>query len=195
MFREDQMKGVALLFALSLAWVALSPGGTAECRHGAASVSTAGETGVIIAAFRGDEDREGVYGLPEGSAVRDLLRAAGWQAPAGVDGTVLERTLRGGDRVTPLKGRDGRPFLFVDAMPAAEKLVFGLPVDLNAASYDDLTRIPGIGEKTAEAILHYRETVGPLKSLEDLKGITTLGEWKISEMGKYAFAGPERVDP
>ena len=195
MFREDQMKGVALLFALSLAWVALSPGGTAECRHGAASVSTAGETGVIIAAFRGDEDREGVYGLPEGSAVRDLLRAAGWRPPAGVDGTVLERTLRGGDRVTPLKGRDGRPFLFVDAMPAAEKLVFGLPVDLNAASYDDLTRIPGIGEKTAEAILHYRETVGPLKSLEDLKGITTLGEWKISEMGKYAFAGPEEADP
>lgn len=188
------MKGVALLFALSLAWVALSPGGTAECRQGAASVSTAGETGVI-AAFRGDEDREGVYGLPEGSAVRDLLRAAGWQAPAGVDGTVLERTLRGGDRVTPLQGPDGRPFLSIDAMPAAAKLVFGLPVDLNEASYDDLTRIPGIGEKTAEAILRHRETAGPLKSLEDLKEITTLGDRKISEMGKYAFAGPERAAP
>ncbi|HPQ60987.1 MAG TPA: hypothetical protein PLR43_05635, partial [Syntrophales bacterium] len=72
MFREDQMKGVALLLALSLAWVALSPGGTAECRHGGTLVPAAGETGVV-AAFRGDEDREGVYGLPEGSAVRDLL--------------------------------------------------------------------------------------------------------------------------
>jgi len=193
-FREDQMKGVALLLALSLAWVALSPGGTGECRHGGASVSKAGTAGVI-AAFRGDEDREGVYGLPEGSAVRDLLRAAEWQPPAEIEEAVLERTLRGGDRVTRRKGPDGMPFLSVDAMPAAEKLTFGLPVDLNEASYDDLTRIPGIGEKTAEAILHYRETVGPLKSLEDLKGITTLGEWKISEMGKYAFAGPERVDP
>ncbi len=194
MFREDQMKGVALLLALSLAWVALSPGGTAECRHGGTPVPAAGETGVV-AAFRGDEDREGVYGLPEGAAVRDLLRAARWQPPAGVDGTVLERALRGGDRVTRLKGPDGRPVLFVDGMPAAEKLVFGLPVDLNEASYDDLTRIPGIGRKTAEAILHYRETAGPLKSLEDLKGITTLGDRKISKMGKYAFAGPDRADP
>ena len=188
------MKGVTLLLAISFAWVALSPGGTAECRHGAASVSTAGETGVI-AAFRGDEDREGVYGLPEGSVVRDLLRSARWKPPAGIDGTVLERTLRGGDRVTRLEGPDGRPFLSVDGMPAAEKLVFGLPVDLNEASYDDLTRIPGIGGKTAEAILSYRETAGPLKSLEDLKKITTLGERKISEMGKYAFAGQDRADP
>ncbi len=194
MFREDQMKGVALLLALSLAWIALSPGRTAECRHGETLVPAVGETGVV-AAFRGDEDREGVYGLPEGSAVRDLLRAAGWKPPVGIDGTVLERTLREGDRVTPLKGPDGRPLLSIDAMPAAAKLVFGLPVDLNGASYDDLTRIPGIGKKTAEAILRYRETAGPLKSLEDLKEITTLGDRKISEMGKYAFAGPGKVDP
>jgi len=188
------MKGVALLLALSLAWVALSPGGTAECRHSGTLVPAAGETGVV-AAFRGDEDREGVYGLPEGSAVRDLLRAAEWQPPAEIEEAVLEQTLRGGDRVTPLKGPDGRPLLSIDAMPAAEKLVFGLPVDLNEASYDDLTRIPGIGQKTAEAILRHRENSGPLKSLDDLKEITTLGERKISEMGKYAFAGPERVDP
>ena len=97
--------------------------------------------------------------------------------------------------MTLMRDPGGMPFLSVDAMPAAEKLVFGLPVDLNEASYDDLTRIPGIGQKTAEAILRHRENSGPLKSLDDLKEITTLGERKISEMGKYAFAGPGKADP
>ena len=44
------------------------------------------------------------------------------------------------------------------------------PVEINRANREELLRIPGIGPKTADAILHFRR-FGKLKSIEDLRRI------------------------
>jgi competence protein ComEA len=41
--------------------------------------------------------------------------------------------------------------------------------DLNKVTKEELIRIPGIGEETADAILRYRATQGPIHSLDDLE--------------------------
>ena len=195
MFRDDQMKGVLFLLLLSLAYVMLSWGGPWKDRDDPAAPFLAAGGKEIIAAFRGEDDREGVYALPEGSAVKDLLAAANRTPPGGIQPGILGRILRKGDRVTLQKNPDGTPFLMVDEMPAAEKLILGVPVDLNRASFEDLERIPGIGRKTAEAILRHRETEGSLKNLKELKKITTLGDRKIEKIGEYGFVHRESGNP
>ena len=54
--------------------------------------------------------------------------------------------------------------------PAAEK------VNINAATADQLTALPGIGPSYAQRIVEYREKNGPFKKVEDLLNVTGIGE-------------------
>lgn len=192
MFSAGQRKGVILLLILTMVYLFLR-GWNPGRDEGKAAESLLGcGKGEIVAALRGDDEREGVYTLPAGATVGDLLRAAGLELPVGA--AERDRRLKNGDRVTVLPAGKGEPAFAVDEIPAARKLVLGVPVDLNRASLEDLERLPGIGRKTAEAIVRYRETEGPLKSLEDLKKTGLAGDRRIGEIRRYGFAG-EGKDP
>ena len=56
------------------------------------------------------------------------------------------------------------------AQPQAEK------VNINAATADQLTALPGIGPSYAQRIVEYREKNGPFKKVEDLLNVTGIGE-------------------
>jgi comEA protein len=48
-------------------------------------------------------------------------------------------------------------------------------ININKATKEELTMLPGIGEKTSKSIISYRQANGPFKSVDDLtrvKGIT-----------------------
>jgi competence protein ComEA len=47
--------------------------------------------------------------------------------------------------------------------------------------------LPGIGEKTAEAILQMREKNGKFRKLEELKKVKGIGEKKFEKIKKYIF--------
>jgi competence protein ComEA len=49
-------------------------------------------------------------------------------------------------------------------------------VNLNTATLADLQELPGIGEKTAERIIEYREKNGPFKKIEELMNVRGIGE-------------------
>ncbi len=49
-------------------------------------------------------------------------------------------------------------------------------VDLNRASLDQLSTLPGIGEKKAQAIIDYRLKKGNFASVEDLLRVKGIGE-------------------
>lgn len=59
------------------------------------------------------------------------------------------------------------------------------PVDINQATLQELVAVPGIGEKTAEAILRVRSLKGRFNSIEEIKVIKGLGGKKLQDLRKY----------
>ncbi|MEO6095715.1 MAG: helix-hairpin-helix domain-containing protein [Fibrobacteria bacterium] len=58
-------------------------------------------------------------------------------------------------------------------------------MDLNRAPAAELTRVKGIGEKTALAIVEYRVSHGPFRELRDLLQVKGIGEKKLEKLGPY----------
>jgi competence ComEA-like helix-hairpin-helix protein len=58
-------------------------------------------------------------------------------------------------------------------------------IDLNRADAASLMRVPGIGAKTAEAILAWRRAHGPFRDLRDLLNIKGIGEKKLEKLGPH----------
>ena len=58
-------------------------------------------------------------------------------------------------------------------------------VDVNTADVEELTRIPGIGPKTAEAIVAYRKDVGQFKKVEDLIEVKGIGPKKLETIRPF----------
>ena len=70
-----------------------------------------------------------------------------------------------------------------------DSLLEGEVIDLNTASAADLTRLPGIGEKRAQAIVDYRESSGPFQSVEELTEVKGIGEGILAQVYDYVTVG------
>lgn len=55
----------------------------------------------------------------------------------------------------------------------------GGKVNINTAGADVLSQLDGIGEKTAEKIIEYREEHGPFNAIEELTLVNGIGEKKL----------------
>jgi competence protein ComEA len=64
------------------------------------------------------------------------------------------------------------------------------PVVLNSAGVDDLRRLPGIGEKRANAILALRARLGRLRAVEDLLKVKGIGRAMLKRLRPLV-----RIDP
>ena len=87
-----------------------------------------------------------------------------------------------------------RPFA-VEAeilLPQEEILPDLTPLDLNTATAEELTALPGIGEALAQRIVDYREAHGPFEAVEDIMNVSGIGEGKLAGMeGLIAVDGKE----
>lgn len=68
---------------------------------------------------------------------------------------------------------------------ARQRLVLGIPIDLNRASVADLELVPGIGPALARRIYEYRHKNGDFVQYADLTQIEGIGDKKLHTFIKY----------
>ena len=68
-------------------------------------------------------------------------------------------------------------------------------IDLNRASAAELTRLPGIGEKRAEAILAFRESHGGFRSVTELLKIKGIGRAMLRKLRSLVTVSAEAGIP
>jgi competence protein ComEA len=184
--------GAAALAAIAFV-VATTSGSSAEVivDGGAALVGPSSSPGTVggagepapganlVVEIVGAVQRPGVFRLPAGSRVGDLVDAAGGYGPR-VDTAAAERhlnlaaVLRDGDQVR-VPSRDDPAV----GGPAASGTEPGTsdagPLDLNAATAEQLDALPGIGPVTVEKILAAREEA-PFAAIDELRTRGLIGE-------------------
>lgn len=67
------------------------------------------------------------------------------------------------------------------AGPALE-LLPGEKLDINSATAEELSRLPGIGEKLSQAIVDYRQEHGAFAAVEEITEVPGIGEGKFAAM-------------
>jgi competence protein ComEA len=93
-----------------------------------------------------------------------------------------DKTIASGSRVevTPEGGYR------VAAMPGAQLITLGLPLDLNRATVEDLAAVPGIGPALAQRIVDYRQKHGPFQKIEELEEkVLGFGPKKVRQIKPY----------
>lgn len=160
---------------------------------------------VVTVHVVGAVNEPGVYHLAAGARGDDALRAAGGArsnadlrlvnlaAPL-VDGEQLVIP-RIGERPPPTTaasrdgsggtgaGRGGPSASPADSGPTRTTLP--LIIDINRANADELDRLPGIGPKTAKAIVEHRTRNGPFASVDDLLAVRGIGPATLAEIRNW----------
>lgn len=62
-----------------------------------------------------------------------------------------------------------------------------LYVNINNAGINELSSLPGIGIKTAEKIIDYRESIGRFTSIEQLLEVPGIGEGKLQQIRDFIY--------
>lgn len=134
----------------------------------------------------------GLYELDADSRVSDALEKAGGATPsADLFQINLAAKLADGQQiVVPEKGAtsqgntgsSGGSSSGSAGGSAAGGSAASQPVNLNAATLDQLTSLDGIGSKTAEKIIDYREANGGFKTVEELMEVPGIGPAKFEQI-------------
>ncbi|MGN0342851.1 MAG: helix-hairpin-helix domain-containing protein [Roseburia sp.] len=126
----------------------------------------------------GAVEEPGVYEVPEGTRICDVILAAG-----GLTEDAAQETVNQAEPVT-----DGEMIRIPsqqEELMAAEAAEQDPRVDINSATAEELMTLPGIGESKAESIIAYREEHGGFSDIEDLMNISGIKEGVFDKIKDY----------
>ncbi|PID53755.1 MAG: hypothetical protein CSB46_06260 [Micrococcales bacterium] len=133
--------------------------------------------GTIVVHLAGQVHHPGVVEIDAGARVRDAVQAAGGATEsADLDRVNLARPVTDGEQIViPAPGEQ------LPAAPTAQPTATGSgggqpsPVNLNTATAEQLTGLPGIGPVLAQRITDYRDQHGPFASVAQLEDVSGIG--------------------
>ena len=135
---------------------------------------------------KGEVPYPGLYYYNYRPTINELLNASG-QIPTDKNVTIKQNSLVIPFTGTSLWVRKTRKGLRVDLFPleGKKKILLGIPINLNTATSDDLSSLPGIGPHIADEVVSFRRTRGRFSTIEDLKTVKGIGEKRFKKIEKY----------
>ncbi|MFP7364293.1 ComEA family DNA-binding protein [Corynebacterium callunae] len=148
----------------------------------ASSAATSSELSTeIVVSVVGHVSNPGLVTLKEGDRVADALAAAGAFPDADVAALNLAQVLSDGTQINVLAIGQAPPPDANGAGGVGSEAGTGL-ISLNSATIADLITLPGVGEKTAQAIIDYRDAQGGFGAVDELLGVKGIGQAKFEQI-------------
>ena len=135
----------------------------------------------------GEVNQPGVIELEEGARIQDAIQGAG--------GTKPEADLKNINLAYEVS--DGEKIYIPNVAEAGIEEIESVPqnsdsnssskgkVNINKATAEELTSVPGIGASTAQKIVTYREENGKFQAIEDIKKVSGIGDSKYESMKDF----------
>ena len=117
--------------------------------------------------IQGEVMKPGVYTLRSGSTIKDLFDLAIPNEDSDISVYSLQNILYNKELIIVNKKKE-------------EKLI-----SINTATLKELCTLPGIGEKTAQRIIDYRENISSFLKIEDIMQVKGIGESKFKKIKEY----------
>ena len=118
----------------------------------------------------------GIYHLPVGSRVYELLEAAGGASEDGDTTAVnLARPLFDGEQV----------IIYFIGEAAADIAYAEGKVNINKASVQELVTLPSIGEVRAQRIVEHREKYGPFTDIREIMDVSGIGQGIFNQIEDF----------
>ena len=146
----------------------------------------------IVVDIKGEVKNQGVYYLNEGRIVEDLIREAG-----GITDKASLDLVNRAEKLTnnkciiipskeesnEIKGPQSNNIASMPSSIASTSNDDGNEIiNINTASIEELDKLPGVGEATANKIVNHREENGEFKSIEEIKNVNGIGDKKFEDM-------------
>lgn len=90
-----------------------------------------------------------------------------------------------GEALHVLVSSSGRARVTRGMIPASERIVMGIPLDINAIGEAELDKVPGIGPALAGRIARYRQDNGGHMSVQELLSVEGIGEKKYGALRRF----------
>jgi competence protein ComEA len=146
-------------------------------------MSTAG----VVVKVSGDVRYPGIYRLYANKMTIDAINMAVPMRPLEkvLPEQIAATQLRNGMAMYLHYSTAGSAVITVTAIPSAELIVLGIPLDINVMTAEDFDRLPGVGPALAQRIVMYRQNNGGIMSVEQLRDVEGIGEGKFSVLRSF----------
>lgn len=144
-------------------------------------------SGARLVQISGDVRQPGVYSVSANTLTGDAIKLAVPVSPIkrlhpiGIDlrpiaqGEHLQLTIREDDTGTISFG----------VFSPNQRIILGIPLDINSMSISDFDLLPGIGPVVAQRIIEYRQKNGGKMRLDELQNVEGIGESKYNAIKQY----------
>jgi len=146
----------------------------------------------IVVYVTGAVKNPGIYVLDKGSRLYELLKRAGLKPDAAVGYMNLAEKLTDSEMIYVPTLKEAEEYGYKEKLLNGNFMLKSAgaysnegKININHASVDELTKIPGVGPVTAQKIIEYREKNGPFKTPEDLLKIDGIGKKKLEKMKEF----------
>ena len=139
--------------------------------------------GEILIEVDGSVNQRGMVPIEPGTTLLEALeKAGGVKGKLSLPPEALTTKIDKSSRLKVVPDGEGKGRFFLEPLAPPKLKVLSVPIPLNTASVDELDTLPGIGPKTARAIVEYRESHGKFTSAEELLQVRGIGRKKLAAL-------------